>query len=133
MTHRDCVGARVFVYSDSGPPPLFSLLLLLDTGTTLVLLATEAFEAYQEATGATLDSATGLLAISSSQYAALGALDFSIGGSTFSLTPNAQIWPRSLNADIGGSEDVIYLVVADVRPSLPRSRHAFLSVFADHH
>lgn len=32
----------------------------------------------------------------------------------FSLTPNAQIWPRSLNADIGGKTGTIYLVVADL-------------------
>ena len=34
---------------------------IVDTGTTLVLLATDAFKAYQSATGATLDDATGQL------------------------------------------------------------------------
>jgi cathepsin E len=31
----------------------------------------------------------------------------------FTLTPNAQIWPRSLNTDIGGAADKIYLIVQD--------------------
>jgi hypothetical protein len=30
------------------------------------------------------------------------------------LTPNAQIWPRSLNSAIGGSADKIYLIVGDI-------------------
>lgn len=29
------------------------------------------------------------------------------------MTPNAQIWPRSLNSELGGDEDSIYLVAAD--------------------
>jgi cathepsin E len=33
---------------------------------------------------------------------------------TFELTPNAQIWPRSLNTDIGGTADGIYLIVNDL-------------------
>jgi cathepsin E len=35
------------------------------------------------------------------------------GGVTYALTPNAQIWPRSLNTAIGGSANNIYLVVID--------------------
>jgi hypothetical protein len=41
-------------------------------------------------------------------------LNFVIGGTTFALTPNGQIWPRSLNTVIGGSASGIYLIVADV-------------------
>jgi len=33
---------------------------------------------------------------------------------TYELTPNAQIWPRSLNADIGGTAGNIYLIVNDL-------------------
>lgn len=33
----------------------------------------------------------------------------------FELTPNAQIWPRSLNSNIGGAADGIYLIVSDIR------------------
>ena len=30
------------------------------------------------------------------------------------LIPNAQIWPRSLNSEIGGKPNSIYLIVADL-------------------
>lgn len=30
------------------------------------------------------------------------------------MTPNAQIWPRALNSDIGGSAGNIYLIVGDL-------------------
>lgn len=33
---------------------------------------------------------------------------------TFELTANAQIFPRSLNADIGGVAGAIYLIVNDI-------------------
>ncbi|KAJ3871219.1 hypothetical protein F5051DRAFT_288252, partial [Lentinula edodes] len=55
-----------------------------------------------------------LYKITTAQYNALENLVFTIGGTEFSLTPNAQIWPRSLNTDIGGSASSIYLVVADL-------------------
>ncbi|KAG1822108.1 acid protease [Suillus variegatus] len=85
---------------------------IVDTGTTLILIASDAFEKYQSATGGTLDEATGLLKISSGQYDQLSSLYFTIGGVTYELTPNAQIWPRSLNSAIGGTTGSIYLVVS---------------------
>ena len=33
---------------------------------------------------------------------------------TYTLTPNAQIWPRHINYEIGGSAGLIYLVVKDI-------------------
>ncbi|KAG2078091.1 aspartic peptidase A1 [Suillus decipiens] len=87
---------------------------IVDTGTTFILIATNAFTIYQSATGGTLDKATGCLMISSAQYAALKNLDFHIGKETYTLTPNAQIWPRSLNTYIGGLSNAIYLVVNDI-------------------
>jgi cathepsin E len=37
------------------------------------------------------------------------------GGRSFELTPNAQIWPRKLNAVLpGGKANDIYLVVRDL-------------------
>ncbi|KAJ7446655.1 aspartic peptidase A1 [Mycena galericulata] len=90
---------------------------IVDTGTTLVLIATNAFTKYKKATGGKLDSTTGLLKITSSQFAALSNLNFDIGGNTYTLTPNAQIWPRSLNSAIGGSAGRIYLVVGDLGSS----------------
>lgn len=32
---------------------------------------------------------------------------------TFTLSANAQIWPRALNTDVGGEADKIYLIVGD--------------------
>ncbi|KAG2129509.1 acid protease [Suillus bovinus] len=86
---------------------------IVDTGTTLILIASDAFNLYQSATGATLDKTTGLLQISPDQYEQLSSLYFTIGGITYELTPNGQIWPRSLNSAIGGTTDNIYLVVSD--------------------
>jgi len=86
---------------------------IVDTGSTLLLLATDVLNKYISAVGAVFDNSVGLYAITSDQYADLQDLVFNIGGVDFSLTPNAQIWPRSLNADIGGTADGIYLIVAD--------------------
>ncbi|KAG1820843.1 aspartic peptidase domain-containing protein [Suillus subaureus] len=85
---------------------------IVDTGTTLILIASDAFAKYQAATGATLDETTGLLEISSEQYDQLSSLYFTIGGVTYELTPNGQIWPRSLNSAIEGTTDGIYLIVS---------------------
>ncbi|KAG1735324.1 acid protease [Suillus paluster] len=87
---------------------------IVDTGTTLVLIATDTFDKYKSATGGTLDETTGLLKISSDQYDQLSSLYFTTGGVTYELSPNAQIWPRSLNTAIGGSTDGIYLIVSDI-------------------
>ncbi|KAG1891615.1 acid protease [Suillus fuscotomentosus] len=86
---------------------------IVDTGTTLILIATDAFNKYQSATGATFNEEVGLLQISSDQYDQLSPLYFAIGGVTYELTPNAQIWPRSLNTAVGGDANSIYLVIAD--------------------
>ncbi|KDQ58183.1 hypothetical protein JAAARDRAFT_155852 [Jaapia argillacea MUCL 33604] len=84
---------------------------IVDTGTTLVYLASNAYTKYVSATGAKLDATTGLLKVTSAQYAALKPLDFVIGGVTYALTANGQIWPRSLNTYIGGTTGSIYLIV----------------------
>ncbi|KAG6873223.1 hypothetical protein C0995_001577 [Termitomyces sp. Mi166 len=87
---------------------------IVDTGTTLLYIATDAYNRYRSATGAVLDGSTGLLRITSSQFSNLKSLFFTINGATFEFTANAQLWPRSLNTAIGGSASQIYLVVADV-------------------
>ncbi|KAG1904763.1 aspartic peptidase domain-containing protein [Suillus fuscotomentosus] len=87
---------------------------IVDTGTTSIYIASDAYAKYQSATGGTPDTATGLLLISSSQYKALKNLNFHIGSETYALTPNAQIWPRSLNSYVGGSSNAIYLMVSDI-------------------
>ncbi|KAF9041824.1 aspartic protease [Hymenopellis radicata] len=87
---------------------------IVDTGTTLILLATDAYNRYVSATGATLDSTTGLLRITTAKFSSLKSLFFNIGGESYELTANAQIWPRSLNTAIGGSASNVYLIVADL-------------------
>ncbi|KAG2071086.1 acid protease [Suillus decipiens] len=87
---------------------------IVDSGTTNIMIASDAYHAYQTATGATVDHSTGLLTVTSEQYGALKNLDFHIGGQIFTLTPNGQIWPRSLNAKVGGQEGSIYLIVCEI-------------------
>ncbi|KAL1741011.1 acid protease [Schizophyllum fasciatum] len=91
-----------------------SLAGIVDTGTTLLLIATDAFQAYQKAAGASLDDSTGLLTITEAQYDSLKSLFFQIGDTTFEFTPNAQIWPRNLNSLLGGEEGKIYLITSDM-------------------
>jgi cathepsin E len=87
---------------------------IVDTGTTLILLASNGFSAYQKATGAVLDATTGLASLTSAQFKNLKSLEFIAGGTTFTLTANAQLWPRSLNTAIGGTASQILLIVNDL-------------------
>ncbi|KAG2354262.1 aspartic proteinase [Suillus spraguei] len=90
---------------------------VVDTGSTYIWIASDAYDKYKAATGGTLDRQTGLLTITSDQYnLALQNLDFHIDGKIFSLTPNAQIWPRSLNLKLEGLADphAIYLIVTNI-------------------
>ncbi|KAF8808105.1 acid protease [Phlegmacium glaucopus] len=87
---------------------------IVDTGTTLVLIATNALNSYKSLTGAVVDSRTGLLKITSTQFANLKTLSFVVSGVSFGLTPNGQLWPRNLNTLIGGTASSILLIVADI-------------------
>ncbi|KAL4244017.1 peptidase A1 family protein [Abortiporus biennis] len=87
---------------------------IVDTGTTLVLLASDIFEQYQNHTGAVFDSKVGLLRLTKIQYKNLHSLYFHIHGIDFELTPNAQIWPRSLNSVIDGDPDSIYSIIGNL-------------------
>ena len=60
-----------------------------------------------------MDSTVKLLSITPAQYDKLELLTLTTAGKSYDLTPNAQIWPRSLNTAIGGSSTAIYLVVGD--------------------
>jgi hypothetical protein len=87
---------------------------ILDTGTTLLLLASDAFARYKTSTGAEMDAHTGLLALSKANYHKIKDLVFTIGGRDFKLSPDGQIWPTYLNKALGGSDDKVYLVAGDV-------------------
>ncbi|RDX52328.1 acid protease [Lentinus brumalis] len=87
---------------------------ITDTGTTLIIIASDALAVYQNLTGAVPDNNTGLLKITQEQFESLESLFFHIGDNTYEFTANAQIWPRALNTAIGGDEDSVYLIVADL-------------------
>ncbi|KAF7348291.1 Family A1 protease [Mycena sanguinolenta] len=87
---------------------------IADTGTTLCMLPQSAFDAYQKATGATLDGATGLLCITPDQYKNMKSMKFNICGVEYELIPDAQLWPRCQNESIGGSKDKTYCIFASM-------------------
>ncbi|KAG2365442.1 family A1 protease [Suillus spraguei] len=84
---------------------------VVDCGCTFLYIASDAYEKYKTLTGGTVNVALGLLQISTAQYNILDDLNFYIGAKKYSLTPNAQIWPRSLNYVICGNPNDIFLVV----------------------
>ncbi|RPD60618.1 acid protease [Lentinus tigrinus ALCF2SS1-7] len=102
------------VYGDARDNVLNQTAGILDTGTTLILIATDAFKRYQDLTGGVPDDNVGLLRITKEQYGNLKSLYFHIGNIDYELTANAQIWPRALNAAIGGTPEGIYLIVNDL-------------------
>ncbi|KAJ7741276.1 acid protease [Mycena metata] len=85
-----------------------------DTGTTLCMLPSSVFKAYQKKTGAVLDNATGLLTVTEDQYNSMKSMIFTIGDVDFELTANGQIWPRSMNQTLGADPSKIYLIFADM-------------------
>ncbi|KAI0363762.1 aspartic proteinase precursor [Pilatotrama ljubarskyi] len=87
---------------------------IVDTGTTLILLASDYFAAYLGASGAKHDLKTGFLRINPDQVSNLQSLFFHIGNTTYEFTPDAQIWPRALNSLIGGDDSHVYLIIGDL-------------------
>ncbi|TCD68313.1 hypothetical protein EIP91_011172 [Steccherinum ochraceum] len=87
---------------------------VVDTATTLTLIASDAFAKYQQLTGGIPNANTGLLQISSAQFSALKSLFFTINNVDYEFTADAQIWPRALNAAINGQPGDIFLIVGDI-------------------
>lgn len=85
---------------------------IMDTGTTLILLAPESFEKYQQLTGAVLDDVTGLLRVDS--FDSLQSLFFNIGGTEFEFIPDAQVFPPQLNVLFGGDPDAFYIIIGNL-------------------
>ncbi|KAG2066162.1 family A1 protease [Suillus decipiens] len=89
---------------------------IMDSSSTFLYLATDAYEKYKRVTGGTVNPANDLLQISRDQYDDLRNLDFHIGDEIhLTLIPNAQIWPRSLNHKINGGDNDIFLVVKSLK------------------
>jgi hypothetical protein len=93
----------------------------------------DAYNRYVHHTGAVTDEDTGLLRISKEQYDKLESLFLDIGGNTYELIPNAQIWPRALNELIGGKEHFIYLVMQDIGQPIPGLEFIAGMVFLERH
>ncbi|EKM51358.1 uncharacterized protein PHACADRAFT_178003 [Phanerochaete carnosa HHB-10118-sp] len=87
---------------------------IVDSGTTMILLATDHYQAYMNATGAVKDSKTGMLSLTNDQFKNLQPLQFNIGGQTWTLSANGQIWPRTMNTAFSGDNDHVYLVIGDL-------------------
>ncbi|OCH89539.1 acid protease [Obba rivulosa] len=100
--------------SSSGTSILTNTAGIVDTGTTLVLISTDAFSRYTKATGGVNDEATGLLRLTTAQFNDLESLFFNINGVSFEFTANAQIWPRALNSAIGGNANSVYSIVNSI-------------------
>jgi len=83
---------------------------IVDTGTTLILLADDAFDRYRTATKAVMNESVGLLEITPAQFKKMKSLYFHINGASYELIPEAQIWPPALNKMIGGRHDSVYLM-----------------------
>ena len=81
---------------------------IVDSGTTLLLLSTDAFNKYLASTGAKVDKTTGLPSVTDNQYGEMEKLIVSVGEATYELVPDAQRWPTGLNTDIGGDSSSIY-------------------------
>ncbi|EIN06383.1 acid protease [Punctularia strigosozonata HHB-11173 SS5] len=87
---------------------------ILDTGTTLIYLPSDAFQKYKLAVKGAIDRDTGFLRIRNDQFKSLKPLKFALGTRTYTLSPNGQVWPRTMNAYIGGQKGYVYLMINDI-------------------
>ncbi|KAG1747746.1 acid protease [Suillus paluster] len=85
---------------------------IVDTGTTLILLADDFFAVYLGAIpGAYVDNNAGLIVIPPSSVADMQPLNFKIGDTVFSMDTAAQLIPLDQNTAWGGQAGVQYGVV----------------------
>ncbi|KAG2063507.1 acid protease [Suillus decipiens] len=84
---------------------------IVDCGCTFIFIASDGYFKYQSATRSQYDHAMKLL---TTPKITLTLLVHNFAQQAYCLTPNAQIWPRSINTRIGGVEGSIYLVICDL-------------------
>lgn len=87
---------------------------VIDTGSSVVHLEYNAFQEYRRVTDSYLDRHSGLLSLREDSKAKKKSLFFEIGGKTFEIPPEDQLWPRALNDVAGGPEDDSYLVYVEM-------------------
>lgn len=83
---------------------------------TAIYLPTNALKAYIKATGGVKQPNNDKYSINSTQFAKLQPLTFKLGNHSYALTADAQIYPRSRNAEINGTVNGYYLIVQEVSP-----------------
>lgn len=87
---------------------------IVDTGTTLVLLATNYFNKFKTATGGTVDSASGLLKIPSNKVSTLKNFSFTFGSKAYTLTPDQYLVPAGQVTTYGGVKGGHYALIGDL-------------------
>ncbi|KAG0695378.1 acid protease [Suillus ampliporus] len=86
---------------------------IVDTGTTLVLLADDFFESYLAAIpGAKIDQSTGLMTVPETSVSKIQPLNFTVGGTVFSLDAAAQLIPIDQNTAWGLPTNKQYGIVS---------------------
>ena len=79
----------------------------------MVLLADDFFDSYMKAIpGAKLDQSTGLMTVPASSVSEIQPLNFTIGGTVFSMDAAAQLIPTDQNTAWGLSKNKQYGVVS---------------------
>lgn len=100
----------------------------------MIALATDAYNAYVNATGAVTDTVTKLLSVTHAQFQQMGDLTVTVSGVcihifmwnhahqclfnqvNFTINRDAQVIPRDTNPSLkGGSYDKLYLVITDLK------------------
>ncbi|KEP48817.1 putative aspartic peptidase A1 [Rhizoctonia solani 123E] len=84
-------------------------------GASLLYVAPEAFKVYsQSLPGSEIDASTGLLEIPKESLHKMKPLFFVIDEVTYEFTPDAQLWPRVLNALLNEKADAYYSVISSL-------------------
>ncbi|OAX38322.1 acid protease [Rhizopogon vinicolor AM-OR11-026] len=88
---------------------------VVDTGTTLILIADDFFAVYMAAIpGAYIDDNTGLIVIPASSVAGMQPLKFKFGKTVLSIDASSQLIPQDQNTEWGGEKGVQYGVVGNL-------------------
>lgn len=87
---------------------------IVDTGTTLIPVPTDVFNAYIAATpNASIDSASGLIIVPVNQMSNIKPLTFMVNGQALTLSPAQQVFPLTQNAIFGLSNKYYYSYIVN--------------------
>ncbi|KAF8979277.1 hypothetical protein BGZ46_005628 [Entomortierella lignicola] len=88
---------------------------IIDHGSARILLATDAYYTFGNATGSTPDQQVGILR--NTNCPNLQPLTLNIAGMSISIPVDNYRWPQQANTEIGGDSDACYLAVGDIGKS----------------